>query len=272
MPRDWKDTTGLRLGVEGNVTDHFLLFGGVAREQSPVPDRTVEPGFPYGDFMVYAAGFGYDFATISFDMAYSYHSFDSRNAAAPGAAEPGRHRVLQRPRQRVRPDGALAVLGNTDGTGSGTFTDREEIPWSVQILARPWQSVRPLPLHQHRPLAGQSGEHPRRVGGDPAGEGRGGDGERRGEPELAGPGAPLVVAVDGAETVTSSAVSETPGPQPMQAPQPGWMSCTPARSKVSAQAVLAREALDRLRAELDEEAHAGRDLEPASTASLTTWW
>ncbi len=80
VPRDWKDTTGLRLGIEGNVTDHFLLYAGIAREQSPVPDRTVEPGFPYGDFMVYAAGFGYDFATISFDMAYSYHSFDNRQA------------------------------------------------------------------------------------------------------------------------------------------------------------------------------------------------
>jgi long-chain fatty acid transport protein len=87
-PRGWKDTTGLRLGVEGNVTDHFLLYGGVALEQSPVPDRTVEPGFPYGDFMVYAAGFGYDFATISFDLAYSYHKFDSRNAPHQELANP----------------------------------------------------------------------------------------------------------------------------------------------------------------------------------------
>jgi long-chain fatty acid transport protein len=89
VPRDWKDTTGLRLGVEGNVTDHFLLYGGIAREQSPVPDRTIEPGFPYGDFTVYAAGFGYDFATISFDMAYSFHSFDSRKAAHQEPLSPG---------------------------------------------------------------------------------------------------------------------------------------------------------------------------------------
>ena len=31
-----------------------------------------------------------------------------------------------------------------------------------------------------------------------------------------------------AETVTWSVVSETPGPQPMQAPHPGWMTSTPA--------------------------------------------
>ena len=90
IPRDWKDTTGLRLGVEGNITDHFLLFGGVALEQSPVPDRTIEPGFPYGDFMVYAAGFTYDFPWVSFDLAYSYHDFDSRNVSGQEPQNPGR--------------------------------------------------------------------------------------------------------------------------------------------------------------------------------------
>jgi long-chain fatty acid transport protein len=103
-PRDWKDTTGLRLGVEGNVTDHFLLYGGIAREQSPVPDRTVEPGFPYGDFMVYAAGFGYDFATISFDMAYSYHKFDSRSAP---------HQELENPAVTGTYTGRDSVFGLT---------------------------------------------------------------------------------------------------------------------------------------------------------------
>jgi long-chain fatty acid transport protein len=90
IPRNWKDTTNLRLGVEGNVTDNFLLFGGVALEQSPVPDRTIEPGFPYGDFKVYAAGFTYNFPAISFDMAYSYHAFDSRAASRQEPQNPTR--------------------------------------------------------------------------------------------------------------------------------------------------------------------------------------
>ena len=34
-------------------------------------------------------------------------------------------------------------------------------------------------------------------------------------------------------TVTCSAFSDTPGPQPMHAPQPGWMTSTPARRKIS---------------------------------------
>ncbi|HEY4596493.1 MAG TPA: outer membrane protein transport protein [Thermoanaerobaculia bacterium] len=90
VPRDWKDTTGLRLGVEGNITDHFLLYGGIALEQSPVPDHTIEPGFPYGDFMVYAAGFTYEFSWVSFDLAYSYHDFDSRRASNQEPQNPGR--------------------------------------------------------------------------------------------------------------------------------------------------------------------------------------
>ena len=36
-----------------------------------------------------------------------------------------------------------------------------------------------------------------------------------------------------AETVTCSADDDTPGPQPMQAPQPGWMTRTPVFSNTS---------------------------------------
>jgi long-chain fatty acid transport protein len=87
-PRDWDDTISLRLGVEGNVTDDFLLYGGVASEPSPVPDDTAEPGFPKGDALVYAFGFSYSFPTISFDVGYSYHQHDERDA---------RRQELQRP-------------------------------------------------------------------------------------------------------------------------------------------------------------------------------
>jgi long-chain fatty acid transport protein len=79
-PRDWEDTLSLRLGLEGDITDRFSLNGGVAFEPSPVPDRTVEPGFPRGDAWVYAAGFSYNFPDISFDVGYSRHQHDSRNA------------------------------------------------------------------------------------------------------------------------------------------------------------------------------------------------
>jgi long-chain fatty acid transport protein len=81
IPRDWKDTTNLRLGVEGNITDNFLLFGGVAREESPLRSETVLPDFVRGDAMVYAAGFSVELPQISFDLAYSYHEMDSVGAS-----------------------------------------------------------------------------------------------------------------------------------------------------------------------------------------------
>jgi long-subunit fatty acid transport protein len=79
--RDWKDTTSLRLGLEGDITDSFTMFGGIAQEPSPVPDRTLEPGFPRGDAMVYAIGFTVNLPHISFDVGYSLHQHDRRGAA-----------------------------------------------------------------------------------------------------------------------------------------------------------------------------------------------
>jgi len=88
--RDWKDTTSLRLGIEGDITDNFVLFGGVASEPSPVPDSTVEPGFPRGDAMVYGAGFSYNFPQLSFDVGYSIHEHDDRGASGQELLNPAR--------------------------------------------------------------------------------------------------------------------------------------------------------------------------------------
>jgi long-chain fatty acid transport protein len=87
-PRDWDDTISLRLGIEGNVTDAFMLYGGAAFEPSPVPGGTIEPGFPQGDALVYAFGFSYSFPHLSFDVGYSFHDYDDRGA---------RGQELQRP-------------------------------------------------------------------------------------------------------------------------------------------------------------------------------
>lgn len=88
--RDWDDTLGLRLGVEGDITEAFLLFGGVAFEPSPVPGETLEPGFPRGDAMVYAAGMSYSFPHISFDLGYSFHDHEGRNVTGQELLNPRR--------------------------------------------------------------------------------------------------------------------------------------------------------------------------------------
>jgi long-chain fatty acid transport protein len=88
--RDWDDTVSLRLGVEGDITDNFMLYGGIASEPSPVPGNTLEPGFPRGDALVYAIGFSYDFPRISFDVGYSLHDHDDRGASGQEPFNPGR--------------------------------------------------------------------------------------------------------------------------------------------------------------------------------------
>lgn len=82
--RGWDDTLSLRLGVEGDLTEQVSLFGGIAREESPVSGGAVSPGFPRGDAMVYAVGASYNFPQISFDLGYSLHDHD-RNRAASGS-------------------------------------------------------------------------------------------------------------------------------------------------------------------------------------------
>ena len=81
---DWDDTLSMRLGVEGDLTDQVSLFGGIAREESPVSGAAVSPGFPRGDAMVYAVGASYNFPQISFDLGYSLHDHD-RNRAGSGS-------------------------------------------------------------------------------------------------------------------------------------------------------------------------------------------
>jgi long-chain fatty acid transport protein len=79
-PRRWDDTLSFRLGVEGNITDDFLLHGGFGIEPSPISGATIEPGFPQGDVKVYAFGFTYNLPQLSFDVGYSLHEGDSRGA------------------------------------------------------------------------------------------------------------------------------------------------------------------------------------------------
>jgi long-chain fatty acid transport protein len=90
LVRDWKDTLSLRLAAEGNLTDQVLVYGGIAREPSPVPLSRLEPGFPRRDATVYAVGASYSFPWISFDLGYSYHDGGSIGASGQEPQNPGR--------------------------------------------------------------------------------------------------------------------------------------------------------------------------------------
>lgn len=87
--RNWKDTYNLRLGLEGDVTDALVVYGGVARESSPVPAKTLVPDFPRGDATIYGLGASYNFPQVSFDLAFSYHHHDSQRTDIPEPGNPG---------------------------------------------------------------------------------------------------------------------------------------------------------------------------------------
>jgi long-chain fatty acid transport protein len=44
LPRDFRDSVGVRAGVSVWTSEHFELFSGLGFESSAVPDRTMEPG------------------------------------------------------------------------------------------------------------------------------------------------------------------------------------------------------------------------------------
>jgi long-chain fatty acid transport protein len=79
--RSWKDTTSVRLGVEGDLTDHWTLSGGLGWEPSPVPSSTLEPGFARGDAIVYGLGMTYRIKRIAFDVGYSYFQHSKRRVS-----------------------------------------------------------------------------------------------------------------------------------------------------------------------------------------------
>ena len=88
--RDWDDTLSVRLGVEGDVGDHWVLYAGAALEPSPVPSSTVEPGFSRGDATVYGFGFGYKTRVVDLDLGYSFYYYDNRDVTGQELLAPGR--------------------------------------------------------------------------------------------------------------------------------------------------------------------------------------
>jgi long-chain fatty acid transport protein len=78
--RDWQDVIGARTGLEIGFAGGWAIGAGLAWEPSPVPDSTIEPGFPRGDAFVAALGGSYNMESISFDVGYSYYFYEDRDA------------------------------------------------------------------------------------------------------------------------------------------------------------------------------------------------
>jgi long-chain fatty acid transport protein len=98
--RDWEDTLSVRLAVEGEVAENWLLFGGAALEPSPVPAATLEPGFARGDALVFGLGFAYQLDRASFELGWSYLLYDDRDARGQELARPAVRGTYETQEQR----------------------------------------------------------------------------------------------------------------------------------------------------------------------------
>jgi long-chain fatty acid transport protein len=70
---DYRDTHGVRVGVEHRATDRFAVRVGLIAHTAAAPDQTVTPLLPEGKRVDVAGGFGYDVSdALRLDVAYMY--------------------------------------------------------------------------------------------------------------------------------------------------------------------------------------------------------
>lgn len=78
LPQDWKNTSTLRFGTHYALNKHLEVRGGIAVEDTPVPNRTQNPSIPDADKLTLNAGFGYKWEQFSFDLGYQAVFFKTR--------------------------------------------------------------------------------------------------------------------------------------------------------------------------------------------------
>lgn len=59
IPKEWEDTTTVRIGVTHRLDEDWTLMAGVAKDPTPIPEETVEFSLPDSDGTLYALGAKY---------------------------------------------------------------------------------------------------------------------------------------------------------------------------------------------------------------------
>jgi long-chain fatty acid transport protein len=70
LPQDWRNTSTLRVGSYYALNKNWELRGGMAVEQTPIPNRTLNPAIPDADKLTLNAGVGYKWEKFSVDLGY----------------------------------------------------------------------------------------------------------------------------------------------------------------------------------------------------------
>lgn len=78
--KNYRDTSGVRVGVDYGVAERVALRGGFVAHQAAAPDGSVTPDLPEGARMEYTAGFGAGLSQhLGVDFAYQYIKQEDRN-------------------------------------------------------------------------------------------------------------------------------------------------------------------------------------------------
>jgi long-chain fatty acid transport protein len=78
LPQNWKNTSTLRLGSYYALNENLELRGGIAVEDTPVPNSTQNPSIPDADKLTLNAGVGYNWKQFTFDLGYQGVFFKTR--------------------------------------------------------------------------------------------------------------------------------------------------------------------------------------------------
>ena len=97
LPQKWKDTSTVRFGSSYKFNENWVFRGGLALEEGPIPNNTLNPAIPGGDILTLNAGFGYKWDKFLIDFGYQAAFYKTRKVTngeleglpATGFAFPG---------------------------------------------------------------------------------------------------------------------------------------------------------------------------------------
>lgn len=78
LPQKWKDTSTVRFGTSYALDKNWELRGGIAVEESPIPNKTLNPTIPDADKLTLNVGAGYKWQQFSIDLGYQAIFYKTR--------------------------------------------------------------------------------------------------------------------------------------------------------------------------------------------------
>jgi long-chain fatty acid transport protein len=92
LNESWKNSNTVRLGSFYRLTKNIELRGGIGLEESPIPDRTLNPAIPGANLLTLNGGLGYKWEKFFVDLGYQAVFYKTRqvpNSELEGGTAPG---------------------------------------------------------------------------------------------------------------------------------------------------------------------------------------